>query len=74
MALDFLQNFVPLNILRTNGQILTKPYITIYTEKIYVTNGQILTKLYITICTDKIYVGIVSCHVLQICNRIMALD
>ena len=26
----------PLNILRTNGQILTKLYITIYTDKIYV--------------------------------------
>ena len=25
----------PLNILRTNGQILTKLYITIYTDKIY---------------------------------------
>ena len=40
MALDLLQNFVSkisflLNILRTNGQILTKLYITIYTDYIY---------------------------------------
>ena len=27
---------LPLNILRTNGHILTKLYITIYTDKIYV--------------------------------------
>ena len=44
----------PLNILRTNGQILTKLYITIY--------------------IDKIYIGIASCHFLQICKRVMALD
>ena len=49
-----LQKLVLLNILRTNGQILTKLYITIY--------------------TDKIYVGIVSCHFLQICKRVIALD
>ena len=36
MALDLLQNFIPLNILRINGQILTKLYITIYTVVIYV--------------------------------------
>ena len=36
MALDLLQISFPLNILRTNGQILTKLYITIYTDKIYV--------------------------------------
>ena len=47
---------LPLNILRTNGQILTKHYIT--------------TCIY----TGKIYVGIVSCHFLQICIIVMALD
>ena len=36
MALDLLQNFVPLNIVRTNGEILIKLYRAIYTDKIYV--------------------------------------
>ena len=36
MALDLLQNFVPLNIVRTKGEVLTKLYIAIYTDKIYV--------------------------------------
>ena len=29
----------PINILRTNGQILTKLYITIYTDNIYINFG-----------------------------------
>ena len=32
----YSKNWFPINILRTNGQILTKLYITIYTDKIYV--------------------------------------
>ena len=37
MALDLLPKFCfTLNILRTNAQILTKLYITIHTDKIYV--------------------------------------
>ena len=38
------------------------------------TNEQFLTKVYISIYTDTIYVGIVSCHLSQICKRVMALD
>ena len=34
--LIYSKNWFLLNILRTNGQILTKLYITIYTDKIYV--------------------------------------
>ena len=45
---------LPLNILRTNGQILTKLFIAIYTV--------------------KIYFGIVSCHFLQICKTVTALN
>ena len=44
----------PLNILRTNGQNLTKFCMHIY--------------------VDNIYVGIVKRQILQICNRVMALD
>ena len=32
----YSKNWFPINILRKNGQILTKLYITIYTDKIYV--------------------------------------
>ena len=35
-SLIYSKILFPLNILRTNGQILTKLYITIYTDKIYV--------------------------------------
>ena len=34
--LNYSKISFPLNILRTNGQILTKLYLTIYTDKIYV--------------------------------------
>ena len=34
--LIFAEISFPLNILKTNGQILTKLYITIYTDKIYI--------------------------------------
>ena len=33
--LIYAKNLFPLNILRTNRKILAKPYITIYTDKIY---------------------------------------
>ena len=36
-------------------------------------NGPNFTKLYITFITVKIYVGIVSCHISQICKRVKAL-
>ena len=75
------------NIIETNGRILTKLYITICTDKIYVgivschfshicTSVMALdfAKLYICIHIDKIIIGIVTHHFSHICSRVMTLD
>ena len=49
-------------------------YQNLFPLNIFGTNGQNFAKLYICIFIDKIYVGIVTCHFLLICNRVMALE
>ena len=52
MALNLLQISFPLNILTTNGQIMTKLYIYIYTDKIY---AGIVSCHFSHICTSALW-------------------